>query len=142
MKIFLIILVTLFYWFITTVITRNIAKKHRQDMLFNLPGNYRNFDKYLKIKKWKEKIPAKSEFDKTQIKNMESLYLKRFFTEVNRGLVVHTVPFLLTLPLLFVSIRYFLLNLLIVTILNLPSFLILYYNSLKFRRILIKHKII
>ena len=114
---------------------------------FTLLKKEKFYERILKIKKWKDKIPqfvVKGGFSKNKIQNLNLGYLKKFIAETYRAEIDHllccfSVPFLF----FFNSLKNLKLSCIIsglVIIGNLPCVLIQRYNRFRIRRIYLKLK--
>lgn len=105
------------------------------------------YEKILKIKKWKDKIPQfviKNGFSKKKIQNFNLEYLKKFIAETYRAEIDHLVC-CFSIPVLFlinnlknIKLSYIISGLIILG--NLPCILIQRYNRFRIRRICLKLK--
>ncbi|MBR0183987.1 MAG: hypothetical protein IJQ10_02370 [Clostridia bacterium] len=122
-------------------------KEDTKNDFFSFLKKEKFYEKILKIKKWKDKIPQfviKGGFSKNKIKNLNLEYLKKFIAETYRAEIDHlmccfSVPFLFFLNnLKNIKLSFIISGLVIIG--NLPCVLIQRYNRFRIRRICLKLK--
>lgn len=138
------------YWFVVGIITvivnrllpdRLISKYSH--LIFRRKVNPKFYEKRLKIKSWKDKMPEmssydKSVFDKSSLKSMNMEYLNRYMTELDKGLFAHTFPVIFLLPIANTvsSEAIVWMNAILLSIVHLPFLAILRYNQSRMTKLL------
>ncbi len=130
---------------VTAAICRVLPAKlaNPEKKIFHVSQREKKFYEKLKIRKWKDKVPEIGQFTgfrKNKLGNPKSLeYLDRFLLESAYGEIGHIVSCITSFAILFLFPVYRLwfavaLPVAIVSaLLNIPSFMILRYNSYKLR---------
>ncbi len=128
---------------LTATVCRLLPKKwaNHEKKIFQVSAKEKKFYEKLKIRKWKDGVPEIGQFTgfrKNKLENPQSVeYVERFLLEVCYGEIGHFVSLFsgFLIVLLFFIAEYFWLIALCVafinTLMNLPSFCILRYNSYK-----------
>ncbi len=130
---------------LTATVCRLLPKKcaNPEKKIFHVSAKEKKFYEKLKIRKWKDKIPEIGQFTgfrKNKLENPKSVeYLDRFLLETSYGEMGHFVSvwtsflILLFFPIYDLWLAVSLPVAIVSALLNLPSFVILRYNSYKLR---------
>ena len=138
---------------LTASVSRMLPAKWlpREAKIFEVNAKEKRFYEKLKIRKWKDRIPEIGHFTgfrKNKLDEPKSLaYLERFLLECRYGEVGHffscLIGFLILLPLPFLPRPWLAFSLpvaIVNVLLNLPSLLILRYNSYKLKILYVSTK--
>ncbi len=130
---------------LTAAVCRLLPKKcaNHEKKIFYVSAKEKKFYEKLKIRKWKDKVPEIGQFTgfrKNKLEDPKSVeYLDRFLLETSYGEIGHFVSCLTSYLLILLFPIYSLwipISISVATVsalLNIPSFMILRYNSYKLR---------
>ncbi len=130
---------------LTATVCRLLPKRcaNHEKNIFQVSAKEKRFYEKLKIRKWKDRIPEIGQFTgfrKNKLENPNSLeYVDRFLMEICYGQIGHAVSvftsflILLFYPLYDLWLAVAIPVAIVSALLNLPSFMVLRYNSYKLR---------
>ena len=138
------------YWFLvgslTMFLNRALPDKfisRYTHLVFRRKVNPRFYEKRLRIKAWKDRLPEMSSFDnsvfdKSSLKSMNKEYLKRYETELDKGLFAHSFPILFLLPIANeagsdMAVWF---NAILISMVHMPFLAILRYNQARMGKLL------
>lgn len=132
-----------FYWLIASTITtflnrtlpdRFISKY--SSIIFRRRINPQFYEKRLKVKAWKDRMPEMSSYDKTvfdksSLRSMNDAYLNKYLTELDKGLFAHSFPLVFLLPIAntISNDTVIIANAVLLSMMHMPFLVILRYNQ-------------
>lgn len=138
------------YWFVvgsfTALLNRMLPDRlisKYTNLIFRWQAEPKFFEKRLRIKAWKDRMPEMSSYDKTvfdksSLKSMNKEYLNRYMTELNKGLFAHSFPIIFLLPIANTVSNDMVvwINAVLLSIMHLPFLFILRYNQSRMTKLM------
>lgn len=126
------------YWIVIYIILDLILEKNRNKIYIKLNYNKQLFKLSNKMKRYKEKIPSISRFNKNKISSYKMEYIKEYDKELSKAFLIHLLPAIFLIPLIATNCIIIVINTLFYLLFNIPFLLIIYYNKIRIQKILFK----